>query len=98
MSAFTCCSQPYLESICWRLSKEGRVFCQIVHLKRPDREVVVEVSQRPNSLFLWLNLFRNLPDSLHNLCITQKIMNELSVGRSEEPFAHRSIAWFCPGA
>src|ERR1019366_6614642 len=74
------------------------MFRQVVHFKCPDREVVVEVSQRPNCLFLWLNLFRHLPNPLHDLCVSQKIMNELGIRRPEESFTYRSVAWLGPGA
>src|SRR5216683_6151427 len=73
------------------------MFRQVVHLKRPDTEVIVEISQCPDSLLLRLNLFRDLPNSLHDLCISQKIMHELCISRPEQPFTNRSVTWFCPG-
>src|SRR6266568_1036793 len=74
------------------------MFRQVVHFKRPDREVIVEISQGPNSLLFWLDFLRHLPNPLHDLCIPEKIMNELAVRRPEKPFTHRSVSWMCPGA
>src|SRR5215472_14392590 len=97
MGAFSCRREPHFERVGRRLTK-GRVFYQVVYLVSPDTEVVVEISERPDSLLLWLNLLRHLPNPLHDLGIAQKIMHELGISRPKQPFAYRAVAWFRPGA